>query len=75
MSHIVLYLEKIDYYNLDVTSQKLIASYLGNRKQYVETNKKSDIKISKSGVPQGSVIDPKIFSLYINDIRIEQRMD
>lgn len=44
-------------------------SYLSNRKQYIEIeNTKSDVKILKHGVPQGSVLGPLLFLVYVNDI-------
>ena len=62
-------LDKLQYYGVSNNSLTLIKSYLTNRFQYVQYNSsESNLLEMKTGIPQGSILGPLFFSIYINDI-------
>ena len=60
--------QKLEYYGIRGMANDWFKSYLDNRKQFVSLGGvKSDMLGITCGVQQGSVLDPIIFLLYIND--------
>ena len=67
IDHIIL-IDKLKYYDVHGTNLNLFSSYLDNRKQYTEIdNIKSNMLSITTGVPQGSIVGPLLFIIYIND--------
>ena len=68
LDHRIL-LKKLKYYGVHGTELQWVKNYISNRKQYVEiAGHQSSLASITTGVPQGSILGPLLFLIYMNDI-------
>ena len=62
-------LSKLNHYGVRGVVQNWLANYLSNRQQFVQIKEhKSTTQQITCGVPQGSILGPILYLIYVNDI-------
>ena len=65
---------KLEEYGTESSTTNLITDYLSNRMQRVRLGKKcSKWQTTSKGIPQGSILGPLIFNIFMNDLSMSMK--
>ena len=75
VDHTIL-LKKLSFYGVRNNNLKWFRSYLSKRKQYISTEQgDTEMGTIKCGVPQGSILGPLLFLIFVNDLTKSTSLD